>query len=100
MFLRDRELLDETSDITLNSSWKDVRRLIKDDPRYVKFSSSERVCIRDRHVFIYFLNERSSDKRVNAAIGRQRLRLPYFNISQVWKPITLNTHFRAVRDKE
>lgn len=43
LFCAHRELLDETSDITLNSSWKDVRRLIKDDPRYVKFSSSERV---------------------------------------------------------
>ncbi|XKL64051.1 hypothetical protein PGB90_004137 [Kerria lacca] len=39
-----RELLDETLEITLNSSWKDVRRLIKDDPRYGKFSSSERKC--------------------------------------------------------
>lgn len=38
-----RELLDETPDVTLTSSWKDVKRTIKDDPRYTKFSSSERV---------------------------------------------------------
>ncbi|XP_033632765.1 transcription elongation regulator 1-like [Asterias rubens] len=36
------ELLDETKGVTLTSTWKEVRRLIKDDPRYVKFSSSDR----------------------------------------------------------
>ncbi|KAL0269201.1 UNVERIFIED_CONTAM: hypothetical protein PYX00_007012 [Menopon gallinae] len=37
-----RELLDETGEVTLTSSWKEVRKLIKEDPRYTKFSSSER----------------------------------------------------------
>lgn len=31
--------------ITLSSSWKDIKKLIKEDPRYSKFSSSDRVCI-------------------------------------------------------
>lgn len=39
-----RELLDETSDITLTSSWKEIKKLIKDDPRCSKFSSSDRKC--------------------------------------------------------
>lgn len=38
-----RELLDETPEVTLTSSWKEIRRIIKEDPRYTKFSSSERV---------------------------------------------------------
>lgn len=38
-----RELLDETVEVTLTSSWKEIRRLIKEDPRYTKFASSERV---------------------------------------------------------
>lgn len=42
-----RELLDELKEISLNSSWREVRRLIKDDPRYIKFSSSERKCERE-----------------------------------------------------
>ncbi|XP_066150090.1 transcription elongation regulator 1 [Euwallacea fornicatus] len=37
-----REMLDETSDVTLVSSWKDVKKLIRDDPRYSKFASSDR----------------------------------------------------------
>ena len=36
-------LLSETPDITLTSQWKDVKKLVKGDPRYSKFSSSDRV---------------------------------------------------------
>jgi transcription elongation regulator 1 len=42
-----RELLDETPEVTLTSSWKEIRRIIKEDPRYTKFSSSERVGAED-----------------------------------------------------
>lgn len=38
-----RELLDETSEVTLTSTWKEIKKLIKEDPRYTKFASSERV---------------------------------------------------------
>lgn len=40
-----RELLDETADVTLTSTWKEIKRKIRDDPRYSKFASSERVSI-------------------------------------------------------
>lgn len=41
-----RELLDEVGASTeLTTAWKDIRKLLKDDPRYTKFSSSERVSI-------------------------------------------------------
>jgi len=36
------KLLNETSGITLSSSWKEVKKLIKEDPRFTKFSSSDR----------------------------------------------------------
>lgn len=39
-----RELLDETPAITLTSTWKEVKKVIKDDPRCTKFSSSDRKC--------------------------------------------------------
>ncbi|GBM20053.1 Transcription elongation regulator 1 [Araneus ventricosus] len=39
-----RELLDETPEITLTSTWKEIKKLIKDDPRCSKFSSSDRRC--------------------------------------------------------
>ncbi|XP_015785267.1 transcription elongation regulator 1 [Tetranychus urticae] len=42
-----RELLDEVREITLTSTWRDIRRSIKDDPRYIKFSSSDRKCERE-----------------------------------------------------
>lgn len=33
----------EESEISLTSRWKEVKKLIKDDPRYSKYSSSDRV---------------------------------------------------------
>lgn len=38
-----REMLDETSEVNLVSNWKEIKKLVRDDPRYTKFSSSERV---------------------------------------------------------
>lgn len=44
-----REMLDEIADMGLTTPWKKIRGLIKEDPRYAKFSSSDRVsCIRLR----------------------------------------------------
>ncbi|XP_045467294.1 transcription elongation regulator 1 isoform X2 [Harmonia axyridis] len=37
-----RELLDETADVSLTSTWKEIKKKIRDDPRYSKFASSER----------------------------------------------------------
>lgn len=37
------KLLDETTEVTLTSQWKEIKKKIKDDPRYTKFSSSDRV---------------------------------------------------------
>ena len=40
-------LLDETSSLTLTSRWKEIKKAIKEDPRYAKFSSSDRVSAHD-----------------------------------------------------
>lgn len=41
-----RELLDEVgASAELTASWRDIKKLLKDDPRYVKFSSSDRVSV-------------------------------------------------------
>ncbi|KFV68727.1 Transcription elongation regulator 1, partial [Dryobates pubescens] len=37
-----RQPLNETSAITLTSTWKEVKKIIKEDPRCIKFSSSDR----------------------------------------------------------
>uniref|UniRef100_A0A8C5HIV9 Transcription elongation regulator 1 n=1 Tax=Gouania willdenowi TaxID=441366 RepID=A0A8C5HIV9_GOUWI len=37
-----RQLLDETSMITLTTTWKEVKKVIKEDPRCIKYSSSDR----------------------------------------------------------
>ncbi|XP_061595535.1 transcription elongation regulator 1 isoform X2 [Cololabis saira] len=37
-----RQLLDETVMITLTTTWKEVKKVIKEDPRCIKFSSSDR----------------------------------------------------------
>ena len=37
------KMLDETVEVTLTAVWKDVKKVVKEDPRYTKFSSSDRV---------------------------------------------------------
>lgn len=44
-----RELLDETPEVSLTSTWKEIKKIIKEDPRYTKFASSERVC----HIYFF-----------------------------------------------
>lgn len=52
-----RQLLDETTIVTLSSTWKEVKKTIKEDPRCTKFSSSDRKrqrefedYIKDKHI--------------------------------------------------
>ncbi|XP_012260939.2 transcription elongation regulator 1 isoform X2 [Athalia rosae] len=48
-----RELLDEVGASTeLTASWKDIKKSLKDDPRYVKFSSSDRKCEKEFKEYI------------------------------------------------
>ncbi|XP_071488136.1 transcription elongation regulator 1-like [Diadema antillarum] len=56
-----RELLDETKGLELTSSWKEVRRMIKEDPRFTKFSSSDRK--RERE-FDDYIKEKYQDSRI------------------------------------
>ena len=39
-----RKMLDECKTITLESTFKEIKKLIKDDPRYSRYSSSDRKC--------------------------------------------------------
>ena len=39
-----RSLLDEHKDLPLDATFKDIRRKIQDDPRYTKYSSSDKKC--------------------------------------------------------
>lgn len=48
-----RECLSEVKDLTLTSSWRDVRRQIKEDPRYLKFSTSDRKCEREFKEYLH-----------------------------------------------
>ncbi|KAJ9595282.1 hypothetical protein L9F63_027332 [Diploptera punctata] len=50
--IKTMELLDETGEVTLTSSWKEIKKLVKDDPRYSKFSSSDRKCEREFKEYI------------------------------------------------
>ncbi|XP_049540078.1 transcription elongation regulator 1 isoform X1 [Anopheles darlingi] len=37
-----REMLDEITSMELTAQWKDIKKIIRDDPRYLKYNSSER----------------------------------------------------------
>lgn len=40
-----REMLDEITSLELTSIWKSVKKQVRDDPRFLKFGSSERVSV-------------------------------------------------------
>ncbi|XP_059608869.1 transcription elongation regulator 1 [Phlebotomus argentipes] len=46
-----REMLDELGQLELTSSWKEIKKTIKEDPRYLKYNSSER-CEREFREYI------------------------------------------------
>merc|ERR1711997_1031041 len=47
-----RKLLDEQKGIALDSNFKDIKKLIRDDPRYSRYSSSERKCEKQFNEYI------------------------------------------------
>jgi transcription elongation regulator 1 len=48
-----QQLLGETKEVTLASEWRDIRRLIREDPRYIKFAgNTDRRCEREFREFI------------------------------------------------
>lgn len=40
-----REMLDEITTLELTSTWKDIKKIIRDDPRYLKYSNSDKVFV-------------------------------------------------------
>lgn len=60
-----REMLDEISSLELTSQWKEVKKMIREDPRYLKFNSSER-CEREFREYI-------KDKTMNAKLSFREL---------------------------
>lgn len=57
-----RSLLDECKDIGLDTGFKEVKKQIREDPRYAKFSSSDRKCEKE---FKEWLKDRVASARSN-----------------------------------
>ncbi|XP_077401864.1 transcription elongation regulator 1 isoform X2 [Vanacampus margaritifer] len=76
-----RQLLDETTVITLTTTWKEVKKVIKEDPRCIKFSSSDRKRQREFEDYI-------KDKYITAkADFRTLLKETKFITYRSWKLI-------------
>ncbi|KAI1278094.1 Transcription elongation regulator 1 [Halotydeus destructor] len=46
------EMLSEISELDLHSSWKKIRKIVRNDPRYLKFSTSDRKCEQEFEEFM------------------------------------------------
>ncbi|EDO43130.1 predicted protein [Nematostella vectensis] len=57
-----RKLLDETTELTLTSSWRSIKKIIRDDPRYSKFSSHDR---KREAEFTDYLQDKQSSAKVD-----------------------------------
>lgn len=60
-----REMLDELPTLDLTSNWKDIKKLIREDPRYLKYNNSEK-CERE-------FREYMVDKTIMAKIDLKEL---------------------------
>jgi len=55
-----RELLRETKEITLSTRWKEAQKLIKNDPRYKKFSTDDNEC---KQEYLAYLEDRLNEAK-------------------------------------
>merc|ERR1712192_133621 len=55
-----RSLLEEQKEVALDAAFKDIKKLIKEDPRYTKFSTSDKKCEKE---FVAWLRDRVSKAR-------------------------------------
>jgi len=78
-------LIDEIKDVALDASFKDVKKQIRDDPRYTKFSSSEKKCEKEFYNWI-------SDKTKKA-------REDYKNLLRETKVITYKS-LEQIKEKD
>ena len=60
-----REMLEELSTLQLTSTWKDIKKLVKEDPRYTKYNNSDK-CEREFRDYI-------KDKTLNAKAALREL---------------------------
>ncbi|XP_058832418.1 transcription elongation regulator 1 [Topomyia yanbarensis] len=87
-----REMLDEIPGLELTSQWKEVKKTIREDPRYLKYNSSER-CEREFREYI-------KDKTMNAKLSfRELLQECKFITHKSWDLYRDNlNHIREVED--
>merc|ERR1711963_1109972 len=80
-----RSLLEEQKEVALDAAFKDIKKLIKEDPRYTKFSTSDKKCEKE---FVAWLRDRVSEARGD-----------YRQLLQETKLIT-HKSLQMIKDKE
>lgn len=87
-----REMLDEIPSLELTTQWKDIKKAIREDPRYLKYNSSER-CEREFREYI-------KDKAMNAKLSfRELLHECKFITHKSWDTYRENqNHLREIED--
>merc|ERR1712226_1086732 len=80
-----RSLLDEQKDVGLDAAFKDIKKAIKEDPRYTKFSTSDKKCEKE---FVAWVKDRVGSARED--------------YRQLLKETKLITHksLQMIKDKE
>lgn len=64
-----REMLDEITSLDLTSTWKNVKRQVRDDPRYLKFGNSDRVSFKSIYLMFVILIVDIFSASVNSALS-------------------------------
>lgn len=87
-----REMLSELPQFDLTASWKDIKRQIRDDPRYIKYNSSEK-CERE---FREYIRDRTTEAKVSFKELLQECKLITYKSFETVKENPL--HLKEIED--
>lgn len=73
-------MLNEIKVLNLSSTWREIRRLIKNDPRYLKFSNSDRKCERE---FDSYIKDRLNTAKIDFKELLQETKLLTYKTKQL-----------------
>lgn len=87
-----REMLDELPKVDFTASWKDIKKQVRDDPRYLKYSSSEK-CERE---FKEYVRDKTLEAKISFRELLQECKLVTYKSFEMVKENPL--HLKEIED--
>jgi len=90
------QLLDETSGVSLNSAWKEVKKLVKVDPRYEKLQQSDSIKLEKE--FENYINEKYQKAKLEFGELLMQIKLINYKSFSLIKENSQQHHLKEIED--